>query len=828
MENRYARIYLLDNPYCIDTEYTYFIPHDLSPAIVRGSFVIVPFGSSNKTRIGLVVALTSEEPMLGRTKAIRGLASEEIVLTEEEIGLCLFMKDHTLCTVGDAVRAMIPSGALSEIVTVYRAVEGAFCDENDRYAEIFDLIRTHESVSSSTLTEKFGIAAVPATSSLLRRGLIERDSVIKSKAVGKEKKYYLLAIDNSALASLLGTSSPTKEYKKLRSKTQADILSLLSMRERVSADEIRDELGDVSSQLSALLKKGYIVCESEIVYRDPYEGKARQNHARELELSEEQSKALGTLTTLLDARKPACALLHGVTGSGKTCVMMKLIDRALASGKGVIMLIPEISLTPQTVELFCSRYGTRVAIIHSSLSQGERLDAFMRIRRGEADLVIGTRSAIFSPVRDLGLIIIDEEQEHTYKSDSNPKYHARDIARYRCAGTDSLLLLASATPSLESYKKARDGTYTLVELGSRYGAAVLPSVELADMREEIRAGNSSPLSLPLIDAIGTALYRGEQSILFLNRRGYHNFLSCTSCGAAIRCPSCSVSMTYHTDRLYRRAELVCHWCGRRAPVPTSCPECGAEHIKPMGAGIQLVEKTLSELFPTAKIIRMDTDTASTKHAYDTMLGDFRAHRADILIGTQMVTKGHDFPDVTLVGVLNADTSLYLNDYRANERTFSMLTQVVGRAGRGKKAGRALIQTSSPDNDVIALACRQDYKAFFENEIRTRRLLSFPPFCDIALLTLSGTVESAVIKDAALLSDMIRERASGEFSGIPIVCYGPFEAPVYKLDGRYRMRIVIKCKLNKQTRAMLSGIYAEFNKRKRTEPQLSIDLNPSSL
>lgn len=826
MENRYASIYLLDNPYFIDTEYTYFIPHDLSCAVARGSFVIVPFGSSNRTRIGLVVSVGSKEPSVGKTKAIRGIASEEITLTEEEIGLCLFMKEHTLCTVGDAVRAMIPSGALSEIITVYRAAEGAVCD--DRYSEIFDFIKEHDTATSRMLSERFGIGSVPALAALTKQGLIERDAIIKTHAVGKERKHYLLSVDNTALASLLGTSEPTPEYKKLRSKTQAEILSLLSLRERISADDLKSELGDVSTQLSALLKKGYITVETETVWRDPYAGRARQNHAKEPTLSDEQSNALSRLSALLDASSPACALLHGVTGSGKTCVMMKLIDRALGSDKGVIMLIPEISLTPQTVELFCSRYGSRVAIIHSSLSQGERLDAFMRIRRGEADLVIGTRSAVFSPVKDLGLIIIDEEQEHTYKSDQNPKYHARDIARYRCAASGSLLLLASATPSVESYKKATDGTYTLIELNSRYGAATLPSVELADMREEIRSGNSSPISMPLLDAVGTALHRKEQVILFLNRRGYHNFLSCAACGAAIKCPSCSVSMTYHTDRLYRRAELVCHWCGRRAPVPTVCPECGSEHIKPMGAGIQLVEKTLSELYPSARIIRMDTDTASTKHAYDTMLGDFRAHRADILIGTQMVTKGHDFPDVTLVGVLNADTSLYLNDYRANERTFSMLTQVVGRAGRGEKPGRALIQTSNPDNDVIALACRQDYRAFFNNEIRLRKLLSFPPFCDVALLTFSGAVENAVVKDASLLSDMIRERVSGEFAGIPIVCYGPFEAPVYKLDGRYRMRIVLKCRLNKQTRAMLSQIYTEFNRRKKTDPQLSIDLNPSSL
>ena len=607
-----------------------------------------------------------------------------------------------------------------------------------------------------------------------------------------------------------------------------DILSLLAMRERMLVDDIKAELNVTDAQISALEKKGYIAKETESVYRNPYEHKSRINHTKELVLSDEQKSALNTLSSMLDENKPSCALLHGVTGSGKTCVMMKLIDSALSENKGVIMLIPEISLTPQTVELFCSRYGSRVAIIHSSLSQGERLDAYMRIKRGEADLVIGTRSAVFAPVKNLGLIIIDEEQEHTYKSDNNPKYHARDIARFRVAKSNSLLLLASATPSVESYKKAVDGTYTLIELKNRYGKAKLPKVEIADMREEIRAGNGTSLSLPLIDGIGRALHKKEQAILFLNRRGYHNFVSCASCGTAITCPNCSVSMTHHTDRIYHKTELVCHWCGKHSPVPSTCPECGGTHIKPMGIGIQLIEQKLSELYPQVNTIRMDTDTTASKHAYDTMLSDFRSHKAEILLGTQMVTKGHDFPDVTLVGVLNADTSLYLNDYRANEKTFSMLTQVIGRAGRSEKEGRALIQTMSPDHDVIQLACKQDYKTFFNNEIKTRKLLSYPPYCDIVLLTLSGPIESAVMKDTKLLSDMIKESIKGEFKDVPVVCYGPFEAPVYRLDGKYRMRIIIKTKLNKHSREMFSRIYKEFGTRKKMDPQLSVDFNPSSL
>ena len=825
MESKYVRVHLLDNPYCIDNEYTYFVPHDLSEFITRGSFVIIPFGNSNRTQIGLVTEDNIREAE-GRIKSVKGLASEEIRFSDVELELCEFMKEHTLCTIGDAVHSMIPSGALSQIVTCYKPAGAVEYD--GQFAEVYLYIAEQKIASHSSIADKFGISTNIALAYLVKNGLIEKDVIIKNKTVGKEKKYYTLSVDASALASLVGEGGQLEGYKKLRSEMHINILSLLSLRERMLGDDIKAELGATDAQISALLKKGYISKETESVYRNPYESKGRINHARELSLSPEQTVAFAKIRELFDADSPACALLHGVTGSGKTCVMMKAIDHALSKQKGVIMLIPEISLTPQTVDLFCSRYGSRVAIIHSSLSQGERLDAYMRIKRGEADLVIGTRSAVFAPVKDLGLIIIDEEQEHTYKSDNNPKYHARDIARFRSAKCGSLLLLASATPSVESYKKAVDGAYHLIELTQRYGNATLPSVEIADMREELRAGNDISLSLPLLDAVGEALHKREQTILFLNRRGYHNFLSCAACGTALTCPNCSVSMTHHTDRLYHRSELVCHWCGKRIPTPKLCPECGSEHIRPIGIGIQLVEQKLRELYPKVNSIRMDTDTTSSKHAYDKMLGDFRSHKAEILLGTQMVTKGHDFPDVTVVGVLNADTSLYLNDYRANERTFSMLTQVIGRAGRSNKKGRALIQTMNPDHDVIRLACEQNYKTFFNNEIKTRKLLSYPPYCDMVLLTLSGANENAVMKDSKQLSDMIKEMSSGKYRGVPLIVYGPFEAPVYKLDGKYRMRIIIKTKLNKQSREMFSEIYKSFGKRKKNEPMLSVDFNPSSL
>ena len=522
-------------------------------------------------------------------------------------------------------------------------------------------------------------------------------------------------------------------------------------------------------------------------------------------------------------------LLHGVTGSGKTCVMLKSIDGMLERGRGVIVLLPEIALTPQSLAIFCSRYGNRVAVMHSALNAGERMDAYHRVLSGEADVVVGTRSAVFAPVKNLGLIVMDEEHEHTYKSDMNPKYHARDVARYRCAYHKAILLMCSATPSLESYKRAKEGRYTLLTLKHRHAGAELPEVRIADMRGEAGGGNLSPLGGELTAALQENVAAGNQAILFLNRRGYNHVVSCRSCGEALTCPSCSVSLTYHTKKnTYDEGYLVCHFCGRRQAMPKTCPACGSEHLARAGYGTQRVEQELTELLPGAGVLRMDTDTTSTRFSYDELLGAFRRHEADVLLGTQMVTKGHDFPDVTLVGVLMADASLYLDDYRAGERTFSMLTQVIGRAGRAKKKGVAVIQTCNPDHDVLRLACKQDYETFYEREIKLRRLLVFPPFCDIALLTLSHRHEQELMMAAKALSDEVARRVVADYNDVQLVAFGPFEAPIYRADGQYRMRMVFKCVLSKRTRALFAEVLSVFQKQGNGTPLLSVDFNPSNL
>lgn len=831
--SEYAGLHILKSPYHIDNTFDYFIPVHLRDTVKVGDFVTVPFGNSNKREIALVVSLKDfpDNPLVEH-KPIVSLCDNNLSLSDEMLGLCNFMKEQTLCTIGDAVRSIIPSAAITKPYEVYKITNKERTEDEKLDAAtlfIYEYILKKEKAPLELLKTKFGPAALPAVKKLTAAGLILKDFEIRESSKKTENYYRLLISEEQALA----IRDRTDTIFKLRSLAQISVVDAFITSKATQLGE-KELLGSCSAgytQLKALCDKGIL----ERKYREIDRGLeviapiVSDTRVKPLVLNDEQAAAFETLKELADSGEPKAALLYGVTGSGKTSVMMKTIDHVLARGKGVIVLLPEISLTPQTLGIFCSRYGQRVAIIHSGLSDGERYDTYKRIRSGGADIVIGTRSAVFAPLFNLGLIIIDEEQEHTYKSDKSPKYHARDIARYRCAKHNALMLLASATPSFESFYKAQQGIYTLIRLTKRYGGAKLPKTLVVDMRKNAEGTANSPLGNLLCEKLVKTKNDGNQSILFINRRGYNNFLSCRSCGKAITCPTCSVSMTYHTfGKSYDKGELRCHWCGKRMPAPTVCPECNSEHLAKMGYGTQRVEQELGNLLPDARILRMDTDTTSTKHAYEELLGTFRSGDADILLGTQMVTKGHDFPSVTLVGVMLADTSLYLDDYRAAERTFAMLTQVIGRAGRGEKEGEAVIQTSNPDHECIRLACEQDYDTFYKNEIRLRKQLRFPPFCDIALLTLTSPDERELTKASAILSTRFSELVEQEYSDLPLIAYGPFEAPVYKVENKYRMRMVIKCLLNKRSRALFSALLKEFSKSGAKNLTLSVDFNPSNL
>ncbi len=819
MEASVARVYLLDAPYHIDKLYDYYIPETLRGTLTVGGFAAVPFGSGNKKQLALISGLASASAYTS-LKPVLAPACGSLVLSEEMIGLCLYMKEHFLCTVGDAVKAILPSAALTKVKDVYSVRDGMtdFSALTPKQEALCRYLAARGRTREETLIKDHGPSVTATLSRLTAMKVLEREAeYVESRSVVTER---------AVLCAAYEALEPEALAAKVRGEKQKTVLRALSLCGSMLLNELRDRYDVERPIVKALANKGFLTVESENAFRDPYRSKVLPPD-RPILLSEEQETARQTLKALALSGEPKAALLYGVTGSGKTSVIRSLMDDVIASGRSVILLVPEIALTPQTVGIFRAHYGERTAVIHSGLSRGERWDAWRKIAMGEADVCIGTRSAIFAPFPNLGLIVLDEEQEHTYKSDMDPKYHARDIARYRCAKQNAMMLLASATPSVESFRRAEEGKYTLVTLKERYGNAVLPETVITDRRSDAKAGNTSPLGSELTARLAETLANQEQAILFINQRGYHRFLSCPLCGNVLTCPNCSVSYTYHT-RSVGHGYLFCHYCGSKEPVPPKCPQCGNEVMKHVGFGTQMVEEELQRHFPEARILRMDADSTATKFAYDRLLGRFRDGEADILIGTQMVTKGHDFPNVTLVGVINADSSLYLSDYKANERTFGLLTQVVGRAGRGDRKGCALIQTYNPDHPVLQLSAEQNYEKMYRNEIALRKALVFPPFCDMVLFTLSSESETELIAAAKSFITQFQKINAERYSETQTLVFGPMEAPVYKINGVYRMRVVIKCRLNTGTRRLIAEAYADAGRRVGRRIGLSIDVNPTSL
>ena len=606
------------------------------------------------------------------------------------------------------------------------------------------------------------------------------------------------------------------EQKKMRAPMQTAVLNLLTSIGSAPVKEICYFTGASKNSITALQKAGIIELSHVEVFRRPEIAVTVSTDP--IVLNSEQETAFDSLSGLLNSDASSVSLLYGITGSGKTSVYIKLISEVISAGKSAIILVPEIALTPQLLNTFSAHFGDEVAVLHSSLGVGERYDEWKRIRSGTAHVVIGTRSAVFAPVSNLGLIIIDEEQETTYKSENNPRYHARDVAKYRCFHSGALLLLGSATPSVDSMYNANLGKYKLFRLGTRYNKGELPPVIVADMRKELQNGNGSTISSILERELRQNIENGEQSILFINRRGANTLVSCGECGHNNVCPRCSVSMTFHSAN--RR--LMCHYCGHSQSVPETCPECGGS-LKFMGAGTQKAEAELKALFPMVDIVRMDTDTVSPLKSHEILLSQFQKKRVPILLGTQMVAKGLDFENVTLVGVLSADQALYMDNYRAHERAFSMLTQVIGRSGRGSKPGRAVIQTFTPHNEVIMLASEQDYDAFYSREIELRRTLNIPPVNDLFVITTTGLNEISVLKACA----KIRDALFGYLSDVPnISILGPAPAGITKVNDRFRYRVSLCCENTKRIRDTISHIIKEFSKNKESRGiSIFADIDP---
>ena len=803
---------LLDVPQHLDREYTYYVPQTLWLSLAVGDFVLVPFGAANKKHSALVTSVSETEDY-SRLKPILAQINASLSLDAEMMALIRFLCDRTLCTMGDAVRRLIPADAFArsdEYFSVNRVALTSDTKLNTKGAILFDFISSHEPVREERIEKEFGPEIKPLLRRLLADGFLNTDTVIKeSEGASEDIVSPVLDADTSVL-----TKPRTPE-------THRRLWARVCNESSVAAQTLIDE-GFKPAQIKALEKKGLISVTKREVLRNHYANLSQS--PSQLRLTEEQQSAFETLSRLLEEDAPRAALLHGVTGSGKTSVILALCEKTIEMGRKAIILIPEIALTWQSVASFMARFGQRIAVMHSGLSDGERFDAYKRIRRGDIDIVLGTRSAIFAPLTNIGLIVIDEEQESAYKSDMAPKYHARDIAKHRAAANKSLLVMASATPSVESTREAEKGTYTLVRLTKRYTGSALPAVKIVDMRKETLSGEAQ-IGGELRALICDAYENGKQSMLFLNRRGFHSMLSCHACGEVILCPHCSVSLTHHKTR--HGSRLICHYCGYNISIPHFCPKCASEHLAFGGYGTQLIEEEIRSFLPDARILRMDADTTKERFSQDEITGAFSRGEADILVGTQMIAKGHNFPKLSLVGVIAADNSLFLDDFRANERTFSLITQVIGRAGRSEGGGIAVVQTYNPDNETIRLSAKQDYNAFYRNEIAVREALVFPPFCDIAVFSIGADEESELRTFSEEFARAFTKKLETTYSDTRMKPYGPFEAPVFKIKNKFRMRLVVKFKNNKRSRALFEEMLREYGKKAAGKISLSVDINPSS-
>ena len=788
-------------PYSIDKPYSYLVPESLAAAAVPGVRVMVPFGRGNKESEGLILARV-QEPKLPGSKAIRQILDPEPVLDKAGIDLALWMRGRYFCTVFEAVKTILPAGLWYGLREIWSL---AMEPETARSAavgipgawQVLDLLEKQGGKADiRVLWDALGDGAEKPLKAMKKAEILTCETDAKRKIADKSHRMVELAVNTEDAYALT-------EPKRRSAPARYEVVNFLATAGRTPAAEVSYYTGASARTLKAMEKAGLIAFSEEEELRVPSLDDVEPGP--EIVLNEEQQRAFEEILGRVQAAKPSVTLLHGVTGSGKTQVYLRLVQETLALGKTAMVLVPEIVLTPQMMRKFSSYFGSRVAMLHSSLKMTERYDQWKRICRGEVDMVLGTRSALFAPLKNLGLIIMDEEQEGSYQSENVPRYDAREVAKYLCVREKAALVFGSATPTVETAWAAEQGSYQKALLRRRYNENALPEVLIADLRQEILNGNPGLISTPLRQELEKNLAAGEQSILFLNRRGSSRMLLCGECGYVPQCPRCSTAMTYHSAN----GRLMCHYCGHSEPAADTCPECGG-WMKHVGAGTQKVEEELRELFPEAGILRMDADTTAGGH--EEVLQTFERERVPILLGTQMVAKGLDFENVTLVGVLSADISLYVDNYRAAERTFSLLTQVVGRAGRGGKTGRAVIQTYTPGNDVIRCAARQDYDAFYESEIRMRRLRRYPPFADLFTVTVSGTEEGRVLRAAVSVRETLRQlcRRPELAAGEPEVL-GPAPAPVVKVNNRFRYRCTLVGKNDKATREMLAWLQKDFAK-----------------
>ncbi|MDO5547251.1 MAG: primosomal protein N' [Eubacteriales bacterium] len=802
--------------FTFDRLYDYRIPEELEHLVQPGMRILVPFGRGNRSVEAFAVQVT-QTAEVEKCKEIQAVLDTEPVLDENRIHLAAWMCSSLYCTFFDCAKAMLPSGLWFRHEEWYALADSVTEAEREALSAEEPILGLF-SAKKRRCSRKEIQTAVPE-STLARRlnELCKRDILRFSSSFSRkigDKSVKMLALDMPA-------DQAARRAERGRSPVRLDIVGCLADGESYSRQELMYQTGASAGVINTMIRQGILRQWEEEAFRMPDFSDCEQQPIEPLTPAQED--AYRQIAPLLDSPQPEAALLYGVTGSGKTQVYLHLIARALEQGKGAIVLVPEIGLTPQMIRRFVCCFGpSRVAVLHSALSAGERYDSWKRISSGAAQVVVGTRSAVFAPVPDLGLLVIDEEQDDAYKSEQSPCYHAREIAKYRVMQEKALLVFGSATPSVETFYGAREKRYPMAVLRERYAGTQLPQVILADMRAAARQGSFGSIGPVLHDAIADTLKDGQQAILFLNRRGAARQVTCTACGWTPECPSCSVSLTYHSAN----NRLMCHYCGHSAPLPRICPGCGSAHLKTEGAGTQRVEQELQELFPQARISRMDADTTRAKNAHEKLLSEFAGGNADILLGTQMVTKGLDFDRVALVGVIDADQMLFAQDYRARERTFSLLTQVVGRAGRRETRGRAVIQTYVPNHEVILNAARQDYERFYEQEIALRQALQCPPAAQIVTLTASAESERDALEALVFVKKRIEGLMNDQFADFRYPVLGPAPAVILRVMNRYRYRLTIRCPDNKRRRELIGGILREFAaKRAFRTVALFADVNP---
>ena len=776
--------------YAIDQVYDYLLPPELAGQV--GCRVLVPFGRGNRLSEGMILSLRQEMPEKP-LKAVRAVLDEEPVVSEKELKLALWMCRRYFCTFYDALHTLLPAAVWYRYREIWSLRQELLPDTATEKEQAVARLLQDGALSEDKICQSLGDDIVSLLRKMEKSGWLKRTTEQKRRVRDKVVSFVRLIVPAEQAMELAG-----------RSAKRRDVVAFLAQNGETALHDLTYFTGVERRTVTDLCRCGAAALREQEEYRLSQRQYAVK--ATPITLNDQQQHVCDTLLRQIDTGEAGVTLLRGVAGSGKTMVYIRLAQLLLERGKSVMILVPEIALTPQMMARFTAYFGGEVALLHSGLRMTERYDQYKRIRRGEASIVLGTRSAVFAPLQNLGLIVMDEEQEGSYESENAPCYHARDVAKYRCAQEGARLLLGSATPTVETAYRALSGDYSLLELTHRYNEQHLPRVIMADLRQELRQGRSTIISQPLYEELRQNLAAGEQSILFLNRRGSSRQLLCPQCGYVPECPRCSVYLTYHSanDR------LMCHYCGYSQRTPKECPQCGGT-LKHIGFGTQRVEEELHELFPETEVLRMDADTVTAGH--EALLREFEEKKIPILLGTQMVAKGLDFENVTLVGVLSADLSLYVDHYRAAERTFNLLTQVVGRAGRGSKAGRAVIQTYTPENDVIQAAASQDYQRFYESEIQLRRLRRDPPFADQFLITVTGGEEDGVRRAIELLrqslASAIRKPPYDEM-GLELI--GPAPAPVVRVNGSYRYRLTLLGENNAQMRGLLAGFMRAFAKR----------------